>query len=110
MLEKWIAHLLGVQVRIQPKQRIDDPAWRWHVGLDVQSTALLNDLYLDRPVSPERTQQLISLFQLDFAEPREMRADVAGRPVYLALSMNSDKVVRLKPQNLLLNLPLAPGV
>jgi len=38
-----------------------------------------------------------------------VRADVAGRPVYLGLAMNADGVLRLKPQNLLLNLPLAHG-
>ncbi len=36
-----------------------------------------------------------------------LRADIAGRPVYLALSMGEDGVVRMKPQNLLTNLPLA---
>jgi hypothetical protein len=39
-----------------------------------------------------------------------MRADVAGKPVYLGLAMNDEQVVRLKPQNLLLNLPLARQV
>jgi hypothetical protein len=36
-----------------------------------------------------------------------MRAEVAGRPVYLAMAMDEHHVLRLKPQNLLLNLPLA---
>ena len=107
VLEKWIAHLMGLHVRIEPAQRIDDPQWRWHVGLDAESTALLNDLYDDRPVEAARMGRLISLFRLEFAEPAEMRADVAGRPVYLFLAMNADRLLRLKPQNLLLNLPLA---
>ena len=34
-------------------------------------------------------------------------ADVAGRPVYLGLAMDAEQVLKLKPQNLLLNLPLA---
>ena len=51
-------------------------------------------------------QRLLSLFRLEFANPLEMRADVTGKPVYLALSMNAEKVVKLKPQNLLLNLPI----
>ena len=106
VLEKWIAHFLGVQVRIKPEQKIEDANWRWHVGLDVESTALLNDLYEDRPVESARMQRLLSLFRLEFVNPLEMRADVAGKPVYLALSMTLDKVVKLKPQNLLLNLPL----
>ncbi len=107
VLEKWITHFLGVVVTIRPEQQISDEAWRWHVGLDTESTGLLNDLYEDRPVEPERMQRLISLFRLEFANPLEMRADVAGKPVYLGLAMNHASLVRLKPQNLLLNLPLA---
>ena len=106
VLEKWVAHFLGVQVSIKPEQKIEDANWRWHVGLDVDSTALLNDLYEDRPVESAHVQRLLSLFCLTFANPLEMRADVAGKPVYLALCMTADKVVKLKPQNLLLNLPL----
>ena len=107
VLQRWVAHLLGVQVAITPLQKIDDAAWRWHIGLDVDSMALLNDLYEDRAVEPERLQRLVSLFRLEFANPAEMRADVAGKPVYLGLAMNADGTLRLKPQNLLLNLPLA---
>ena len=110
VLEKWTAHLLGVTVAITPLQKIDDEAWRWHVGLDVESMALLNDLYEDRPVDAERMQRLISLFRLDFANPAEMRADLAGKPVYLGLAMTADHTLKLKPQNLLLNLPLAPSM
>jgi hypothetical protein len=39
-----------------------------------------------------------------------MRADVAGRPVWLGLMHNADQLLRCKPQNLLLNLPLASQV
>lgn len=107
VLERWVAHLLGVQVSIVPVHQITDSAWRWHVGLDVESTAILNDLYQDRPVDAERMARLVSLFTLTFANPAEMRADVAGKPVYLGLATNAEGVVRIKPQNLLLNLPLA---
>ena len=110
VLEKWVAHLLGVNVAITPLQRIDDDAWRWHVGLDVESMALLNDLYEGRSVDADRMRQLVSLFRLDFADRGEMRADVAGSPVYLGLAMAADGVLKLKPQNLLLNLPLAPAM
>ena len=107
VLEKWVEHFLGAKVTIAPLPKIDDAAWRWHVGLDVEAMALLNDLYEDRPVDAQRMQRLISLFRLDFADAGEMRADVAGKPVYLGLAMTSDHTLKLKPQNLLLNLPLA---
>jgi hypothetical protein len=107
VLERWVAHLLGVQVSIEPVHQVTDSAWRWHVGLDVESTAILNDLYEDRPVDADRMARLVSLFTLTFANPAEMRADVAGKPVYLGLATTADGVMRIKPQNLLLNLPLA---
>lgn len=110
VLERWLQHLLGIGVDIQPLQKIDDAAWRWHVGLDVDATALLNDLYEDQAVEPERMQRLISLFRLRFRNPQEMRADVAGKPVYLGLAMSADNILKLKPQNLLLNLPLAAAM
>ena len=39
-----------------------------------------------------------------------MRADVQGKPVYLGLAMNEQGLLKLKPQNLLLNLPVAAEV
>jgi len=110
VLEKWIRHFLGVAVTIRPVQKVDDPAWRWHVGLDAEASALLNDLYLGHDIEPPRLQRLVSLFRLDFEDAREMRADVAGKPVYLALMMNAEGLTRLKPQNLLVNLPLSAPV
>ncbi|MNT76437.1 hypothetical protein D3C72_2154400 [compost metagenome] len=64
-------------------------------------------MYEDRPVDADRMARLVSLFTLTFANPAEMRADVAGKPVYLGLATTADGVVRIKPQDLLLNLPLA---
>ena len=107
VLERWVAHLLGVAATITPQPRIDDAAWRWHIGLDAEASAILDDLYLDRPVEPARAQRLVGLFTLRFAEPAEMRADLAGKPVYLGLAIAEDGSLRVKPQNLLLNLPLA---
>lgn len=110
VLERWVWHLLRVDVRIQPVPRIDDPKWRWHTGLDAVSSAVLNDLYEGNDVSPERQRQLIGLFQLTFVQPQEMRRDLQraeGLPVYLGLAHQPDGLLKLKPQNLVLNLPLA---
>ena len=86
---------------------IDDPHWVWHVGLDAEASGLLNDLYNDADVDERRLARLLCLFRLDFADPADMRPAIAGRPVYLAMAMNEHNVLKLKPQNLLLNLPLA---
>ena len=107
VMEKWVAHFLGVKVSIRPLRAVEDREWSWHVGLDAESTAILNALWRREEVEPGTFRRMLALFRLDFDDPAAMRADIAGRPVYTALSMNEDGVVRMKPQNLLLNLPLA---
>ena len=107
VLSLWIGHFHGTQVRIQPLSKVEDAAWRWHIGLDVEASSLLNDLYNQQPIDDTRMRRLISLFRLEFANPAEMRADMQGKPVYLGLAMTAQGLLRVKPQNLLLNLPVA---
>ena len=107
VLERWVAHFHSVQVAIEPQQTIDDKKWVWHVGLDAEASSILNDLFNKVDVDEARAQRLLCLFQLDFANPDDMRAQLRGRPVYLAIAMDAGNRLRLKPQNLLLNLPLA---
>lgn len=110
VMEKWIAHFLGVAVSIRPLRAIEDRAWAWHIGLDAESTAILNGLWRGGEVEAGTFRRMLALFRLDFADPAAMRADIAGKPVYMALSMTEGGMVRMKPQNLLLNLPLAARV
>jgi hypothetical protein len=107
VLEIWVRHFTGVEVGIQPVQKISDERWAWHVGLDVEASHLLNDLYEGREVGEARLVRLLSLFRLEFRDADAMLARVRGRPVYLGLAMTEGQRVRLKPQNLLLNLPFA---
>ena len=107
VIEAWIAHFHGIAVGVRPLSRIEEPRWAWHIGLDAASTGLLNDLFEGVEVDHGRMRRLLSLFRMDFENASDMRAEIAGRPVYMALSANEDDVVRMKPQNLLVNLPLA---
>jgi len=107
VLQRWIAHFMGVDVTIAPQREIVDARWVWHVGLDAEASALLNDLYNGIEVADERRERLLCLFELSFADPAVTRPEIAGRPVYLAMAMDRENRLRLKPQNLLLNLPLA---
>ena len=109
VLERWVAHLAGVRVAIEPVPRIEDDRWRWHAGLDVESTAILNALYRGERVPEETRARLATLFRLTFEDAADARAEVAGRPVYLGLAFREDHMLKMKPQNLLVNLPLAPA-
>jgi hypothetical protein len=106
VIEAWVAHFLNLKTAVKPIRRIDEAHWAWHVGLDAESTAILNELWSGGEVEPGRMQRILALFALQFDDASAMRQDIAGRTVYLALSANEEGVVRMKPQNLLLNLPL----
>lgn len=108
-MEAWIGHFLGLETRIHPVQSIRDEKWRWHIGLDITSTAILNALYNGKDVSEEEMGQLLSLFRLEIKDQALVLDDVAGRPIYLALAMDENERVQIKPQNLLVNLPLKPS-
>ncbi len=106
VIERWIAHFLDLEVAVRPIRRIDEPRWAWHVGLDAESTAILNELWGGGEVEPGRMQRILGLFALRFSDPSAMRSDIAGRTVYLGLAADESGIVGMKPQNLLLNLPL----
>jgi hypothetical protein len=107
VLEKWIKHFLGVSVRITPMQQISDPKWSWHVGLDAAATEILNKLYNKELLEADELEKVICLFRLDFIDETAVTKVQQGKPVYLAIAMNDQQQLKLKPQNLLFNLPLA---
>jgi Family of unknown function (DUF6352) len=106
VLEKWVKHFLGVEVEIKHRREVDDKNWVWHVGLDATASGVLNDLYNNNAVEEERMNRLLCLFELRFKNPNDMRQNIAGKPVYLAIAMDAEHKLKIKPQNLLLNLPL----
>ncbi len=106
VLERWIARMTGSRVAIEPVERIDDPRWRWHVGLDVDASALLDALYRGQAVPAGDLERLVLLLRLEFRDPGDVVPEMAGRPVYLGLACRPDRTLKAKPQNLLANLPL----
>ena len=106
VLQAWVFHFFHLKVSIKPIRKIEEPRWAWHIGLDAESSAVLNELWAGSEVEQGRMRRILSLFQMHFDEPALMRPEVAGRAVYLALSCDENQVVRMKPQNLLTNLPL----
>jgi hypothetical protein len=105
VMEAWVGYFLGVTTRIQPMHEIEDESWSWHVGLDSVSNDLFNDLYNGADVGDDRLRAILCLFKLE--ADAGFIPEMAGRPVYLGLAMDQAGSVRMKPQNLLANLPLA---
>jgi hypothetical protein len=103
-LQAWLRHVAGVPAEIHVLQRIDDADWRWFVGLDEDATRIGNALWRGEPA--EEAGRMLALFRL-VLDPGIPVLDAArDRPIYLLLAMGADRMLRLKPQNLLAGLPL----
>jgi len=105
--EIWLRHLLGLAAAVEPVERIEDRDWRWFVGLDAEGTRIGNALWSGDAVDADVAARVLALFRLTLPAdvPVEARAD--GHPIYLILAMDSARMVRVKPQNLVAGLPLA---
>lgn len=103
-ISAFVEHLLGHTVRVTTKVRVQDVALRWFVGLDEVGTAIGNTLW--RGETPQTAP--VGLFALEFSDPTAVLPEVRGHPVWLIQGMGADSVIRMKPQNLVMGLPLAP--
>jgi hypothetical protein len=101
----WLRHLLGITAVIEPVERIEDAEWRWFIGLDAEATRIGNALW--RGEHPEAAEHLLALFRVVPGADMQVREDMRGQPVYLLLAAPPEGVLRMKPQNLLVGLPLA---
>jgi len=107
LIGKWVRHMLGVGLKVRPLGSVEDAQWRWHLGLDAQATTLLDKLYRGEGLEPQEHRRLLLLLRADFDDLPDQLDEVAGKPVYVGLAMDEDQRLLFKPQNLLLNLPLA---
>ena len=107
VIERWVAHLLGVTVSVETIPSIEDRDWRWFVGLDSEATRIGNALWRGERLENDIAGRIVALMRLNFEDARMVDERVGDKPVYLILAMGADKVVRLKPQNLIAGLPLA---
>ncbi len=107
VLETWILHMLGIETTIAAVERVEDADWRWFVGLDAEATAIGNRLWRGEAVDPAEQSRICGLFRLDFTDASRVDPKLAGKPVYLLMALTEDMVLRVKPQNLIVGLPLA---
>ncbi|QOG22444.1 MULTISPECIES: DUF6352 family protein [Bradyrhizobium] len=105
-MARWISHLLGIDVDIEPLRELRDARLTWYVGLDPDATRLGDRLWHGEQLDDRSAGRVLALFSLTFADTSAVADEMQGEPVYLILSMNSDQQLRMKPQNLLTGLPI----
>ena len=107
-MRRWVSHLLGVDVAIEPFTGLRDAKLTWYVGLDAEATRIGDQLWHEGELDDRTMSRVLALFRVTLADS-ELVVDAVGRePFYLILAMTPDQLVRMKPQNLLTGLPIRP--
>jgi hypothetical protein len=106
VIETWIRHLAGISTKVEPLAEIRDEDWRWFVGLDAEGTRIGNALWRSEMVAEEAKSRVVGLFRLTVLTEVPVAPAAEGKPVYLILAMTENQLVRMKPQNLIVGLPV----
>ncbi|MFM9973681.1 MAG: DUF6352 family protein [Beijerinckiaceae bacterium] len=107
VMERWIGHLTGLVVKIRPMPEIHDKNWVWFIGLDQEGTRLGNQLWKGKDIAEADRARVVALYEMTLADEARLLPSVGKSPIYLILAMGEDRIIRMKPQNLIAGLPLA---
>ncbi len=105
VMTRWIAHMLAVDVIIEPLTALRDAKLTWYIGLDSEATLIGDQLWSNESLDDEMASRVAGLFRLVFSDNRIVTAG-KNEPVYLIMAMTPDQVLRMKPQNLVTGLPI----
>ena len=106
VIERWVKHLLAVEVAVEPLTEPGDVALSWYVGLDAEATRIGDALWKGGTPGADERASIVALYRLTFSDPGIVLDRLADEPVYLILAMAADGALRMKPQNLVTGLPI----
>ena len=65
VMTRWIAHLLGIDVTIEPLTELREAKLTWYVGLDCDATALGDRLWHGEPLDEEANGRVLGAVPAD---------------------------------------------
>jgi hypothetical protein len=104
-MTRWISHLLGIEVAIEPITELRDANLTWYVGLDSEATRIGDRLWNGEEID-EAAGRVLGLYRLTFSDHTLADEAIGHEPVYLIMAVTADTIVRFKPQNLVAGLPI----
>lgn len=104
-IERWLKHMLSLDTVVEPLREMRDVPLNWYVGLDAEGTRIGDALWKGIDLDDETRNRVVALFRVTVDPPASDATPADEHTVYLFLGMTSDKILRMKPQNLLIGLP-----
>ena len=101
-LARFLRHMLALDVDIEPLVEMRDVPFTWYVGLDAEATGIGDHLWNGGTLDAATAERVVALYRMKL---RSSAAQIEG-PIYLILAMTPERVLRMKPQNMLTGLPV----
>jgi hypothetical protein len=101
-LARFLRHMLALDVDIEPLVEMRDVPFTWYVGLDAEASQIGDHLWNGGTLDAATAERVVALYRLS------LHASVAQAegPIYLILAMTPERMLRMKPQNMLTGLPV----
>ena len=106
VIVRWIKHLLSVEVAVEPLIEMQEVPLTWYVGLDAEATRIGDALWKGEDLDEPTRGRVVAIYRVTFSDATSVLEKMKDEPVYLLAAMTDDKVLRLKPQNLIVGLPV----
>jgi hypothetical protein len=103
VIARWVRHLLAVEASVVPVVELKDARFTWYVGLDSEGTKIGDMLWNGEGFDEASQGRVVALYALR-TQGADAPQDMDAPPAYLILGMSGEKMMRMKPQNLLTGL------
>ncbi|MBV8824152.1 MAG: hypothetical protein JO084_14575 [Bradyrhizobiaceae bacterium] len=101
-LARFMRHMLALDAEVEPLIEMRDVPLTWYIGLDAEGTRIGDHLWNSGTLDPTTAERVVALYRLIL---RASAAQTDG-PIYLILAMTPERTLRMKPQNILVGLPV----
>lgn len=103
VIARWVRHLLALEASVVPVLELKEARFTWYIGLDAEGTKIGDMLWNGEGLDETAQGRVVALYALR-TEGTDAPDDKNAPPPYLILGMTEEKMLRIKPQNLLTGL------
>lgn len=101
-------HLLGFSPDYRPIEALSEARVSWFLSLDSDGTAFGNRIWNGEALGEDERQRVLALFSFTLPDHPRILSEKRGREAFAIMGSTADRMLRIKPQNLIAGLPLAP--
>lgn len=103
----WIRHLTGIDLNFEPVEKFSAEPMGWFLAFDPEAAKIGNAVWAGKPLSADQTSRVLALYRFRLPNEPRIVAEQRGKTGFAVVAATPDLNLTIKPQNLVVGLPLA---